>query len=443
MDAVLKTNIVSGPFIYIVYGLAIAAFLYVLLRRPTRRWVITASIAFVGGVVIAIIALVIISVTFVFEVVPTFVMCLWSCAVFGAVAVAIANFWNSRLRRKILAAVSMVFIILAGVVGVNADFGLNSTVAQFFFISTQKKVDLPVAQPSETPFIKPTLKAGGALWANWTAPSDLDLHRSSAGEVSIPNSNSGFVARPASVYLPAAALAKSPPPLPLVIFFMGQPGNPDPTFQWTALDPMMARNGGLAPIVLVVDQIGNPGVDPLCLDTAKYGAVETYIMQDVVPWARSNLFVLQDPAHWVVGGYSNGGECAAYLGAKHPETFGNVLDISGEEYAGATNSSGVLSTVFKGDRAAYDAVKPVNIMAAHGPYTDSFGIYTAGSRDASYAAQAQRVNAAAQAAGWKSQYVELPGVGHLADALNAGLAEGYKLLYPRLGLSDPAATTAP
>jgi hypothetical protein len=58
--------------------------------------------------------------------------------------------------------------------------------------------------------------------------------------------------------------------------------------------------------VLVADQIGNPVVDPLRLDTVRYGNAKTYVTKDVVDWARTPLHVLQDAAHWTVAGYSNG-----------------------------------------------------------------------------------------------------------------------------------------
>ena len=51
-----------------------------------------------------------------------------------------------------------------------------------------------------------------------------------------------------------------------------------------------------APIGLVIDQLGDPAADPLCLDTDR-GSVETYVMQDVVPWARETAMRLPSGAH--------------------------------------------------------------------------------------------------------------------------------------------------
>lgn len=42
MQAIYSLPIIAGPVPWIVYGLAAALALYLLLRRPTPRWVLTA-----------------------------------------------------------------------------------------------------------------------------------------------------------------------------------------------------------------------------------------------------------------------------------------------------------------------------------------------------------------------------------------------------------------
>jgi enterochelin esterase-like enzyme len=217
---------------------------------------------------------------------------------------------------------------------------------------------------------------------------------------------------------------------------MGQPGDPEASFIGAVLDEFAAEHDGLAPIALVVDQLGDPTQDPLCLDT-DMGAVETYLMQDVVPWARANLNVLQGRQYTTVAGYSNGGQCAAYFGAKYPEVFGNLLAISPDEYAGAEQSDDVLRSVFNGDQFAYDAVKPANIMAAKAPYPDTTAIFTAGENDPGFAPGAQRLADAAQAAGMATTFFLVPDADHGVSGLNGGLEEGFDVLYPRLGLAAP------
>ena len=219
---------------------------------------------------------------------------------------------------------------------------------------------------------------------------------------------------------------------------MGQPGNPDPSFSAQVLDAYAARHQGLAPIVVVADQLGNSAHDPLCLDTTRYGKAMSYVTQDVVNWARANLRIEEDPADWVVAGYSNGGECALSLGARDPVIWHNVLDISGEAYPGSDRTAQTLAEDFHGDRAAYLAAYPATILRQHA-YADMFAVFTVGSNDGVYRPQAQAMVAATRAAGWTSDYVEIPNGGHVLKALMGGLQQGFALLYPRLGLSAPGA----
>ena len=437
MDAFLRMNIIDGPFVGVVYTLALAAVLFLALRRPTRRWIITGTAALLAGSVGAFVTLWFVSVTNAFGVDLSFTTSTWVYLAFAAICLAIANFWNAKWSRKVIASVAIVLFGVTGTVAINADFGLDRTVADLAGISTEKPITLPKQPPLPTPSRTPL--AGGALWANWATAKDQPAG-GTIGTVIIANSLSGFHSRPAGLYLPPAALVKNPPALPLVIMLMGQPGNPDPSFQKPILDAFAARHNGLAPIVLVADQLGDPAVDPLCLDTAQFGKAETFLVGDVVAWARANLHIMTDAAHWTIAGYSNGGQCALSLGAKHPEIWGNVLDISGEEYPGSARPKQTLAQAFAGNTAAYQAARPLTVLSAH-HYSDTVGIFTVGSNDGGYVAQAKTVEAAARLSGWKTTFFEVPNGGHVLGALNGGLQEGYRMLYPRLGLSDP--TTAP
>ena len=433
MDAFLRMNIIDGPFVGVVDTLALGALIYLAARWRTRRWIVTAVAALAAGSVAAFITLWFVSAANPFGVDLSTITSIWVVLVFAAICLAIVNLWRSNWVRRVIASVAIVLFAVTGTVAINADFGLDRTVADLAGISIEKPIALPKPAPSRVPL------AGGALWTNWVAPKDQPA-KGTTGTVVIPNTLSNFHSRPAGLYLPPAALVKNPPALPLVIMLMGQPGNPDPAFQKSILDAFAARHNGLAPIVLVADQLGDPAIDPLCLDTPLYGKSETFLVNDVVAWARSNLHVLPDAAHWTIAGYSNGGQCALSLGAKHSKIWGNVLDISGEEYPGADRATQTLAQAFVGDTAAYLASRPVTVLAAH-HYSNTVGIFTVGSNDAKHATQTKTVEAAARLSGWKTTYFEFPNGGHGAAALNGGLQEGYRVLYPRLGLSDPE--TAP
>ncbi|NYE94275.1 enterochelin esterase-like enzyme [Psychromicrobium silvestre] len=255
------------------------------------------------------------------------------------------------------------------------------------------------------------------------------------GVVYIDPKASGFKARPAGVYLPPAALTAHPPKLPFYLLMMGQPGRPDPHYVEGIFNDYAKKHRGLAPIVLVADQVGPTQSDTLCLNSAKFGQVEDYIAKDVVSWAKQNLNILSERKYWTVAGYSNGGQCAISFAAKYPQVWGNVVDISGEEYPGAEHPASNLSSIFNGDQAAYDAEKPINIMAKH-HYPDTHAVFTVGSDDSLYVAQAKRVSQAAREAGMIVDYHEVLNGGHLIKALAGGLTRGLQVLDKRWGLSQ-------
>jgi enterochelin esterase-like enzyme len=355
----------------------------------------------------------------------------WVAGAFAGCALAVWNLWYSRWWRKLIAILAVPIFSLTALFGINAAYGLDRTLGALMGISTAGTIDLD--DPSASPSADPT----EPLYLTWTPPAGMpDTGRIGTPEGNIPNPNSGFPAREPQLYLPPAALVDNAPALPLVIMMMGQPGDPDATFIAQVLDDFASRNQGLAPIALVVDQLGDPNVDPLCLDTGM-GHVETYIMQDVVPWARTHLRVLQGPQFTTVAGYSNGGQCAAYFGAKYPEVFGNLLAVSPTEYQGAEQPDHVLDAVFNGDQAAYDAVKPATIMAQKAPYPNSVAIFTIGANDGEFAPGTQRLSDAAMRAGMQTTFYVVPDADHGVSGLLGGLEKGFEVLYPRLGLAAP------
>lgn len=253
--------------------------------------------------------------------------------------------------------------------------------------------------------------------------------------VHIPATASGFVARDAEVYLPPAALASDPPELPFVLMMMGQPGNPDATYIGSVLDAFAAAHHGLAPVVVVADQLGDPTVDSLCLDTAVHGNVQTYLEQDVVAWARIHLHLRSDRVAWTVAGFSNGGQCAISLATKFPEIWGNVISVSGTTYAGIESEPDVLTDVFGGDQEAYDATKPATVMSfTHYPDTDA--VFTVGADDAFIGPAQKALSSDALDAGMETSYFEVPGEGHTVGALVGGLTKAFDILAARLGLEQ-------
>ena len=91
------------------------------------------------------------------------------------------------------------------------------------------------------------------------------------GTAVIPATVSHFVARDAVVYLPPAALVKNAPALPVMIFLGGQPGSPQSVVEAgqmpEILNAFAAAHHGLAPIVVIPDQLGASANNPMCLNS--------------------------------------------------------------------------------------------------------------------------------------------------------------------------------
>ena len=431
---ILSVRVIDGPAVFIVYGLSVLCLGALCARRwRPRSAVVTASVVVISALLTAAI-LWYVNANNAFGVALDTVTWRWSLVALTAAGFAISGLFWGRWWRRLIAGTSVVVFCLAGAIGINADFGLDKTVADLAGVSLAAHIHLPRAVASQTP---QSFQDGGPLWANWIPPKNMPSV-GTTGLVDIPATVSGFHSRPAGIYLPPAALVANAPRLPLVVMMMGQPGNPDPSYIAAVLNQFAAQRGGLAPIVIVADQLGNPATDTLCLNTPQYGNVQTFLAVDVVNWARANLHILQDPTHWVVAGYSNGGECALSLGAQYPQLWGNVVDISGEAYPGADRAAKTQAEIFHNDRAAYRAVFPETILSQH-HYSNSVAVFTVGSDDNFYRAQAHEAMAAANAAGWSTTYCEVPKGGHVVKALMGGLREAFSVLYPRLGLSQPVA----
>jgi S-formylglutathione hydrolase FrmB len=284
---------------------------------------------------------------------------------------------------------------------------------------------LSVPQPTQT----------AALWQSWKPPAGMPT-AGQVGTVTIPADTSGFHARDAYLYLPPAALVDKPPALPVIIMMMGQPGGPEQSKTAVQeLDALAKQNNGLGPIVLTVDQLGDPYRNPVCVDSPK-GHVYTYVTTDVVNYIRKNLNVASDRNQWAVAGYSNGGECALSFAAKRPDLFGSLLDISGELTPVDGSADNTVKSIFGGDSAAFTAEKPTTILKAH-KYSDELAIFTSGSLDTTYGPQAVTAEADAKAAGMTTRRFVGQGIGHRGDAVVFGVKSGLPLLYQRFGLAPP------
>ncbi|WP_433676702.1 alpha/beta hydrolase-fold protein [Microbacterium gorillae] len=329
----------------------------------------------------------------------------------GVIAVVTGGWW-----RRVAAAGLVVTSALSLGLAVNALYGVTHTPAAIFGIDVGPAAELPPVGAADQ---RPTI-------AEWTPPADLPAQGRTGvlrGDERIVPSHA-YAPRDASVYLPPAALVKDAPALPVIVMMMGQPGSPDVTPIAAAADAYAATHQGLAPIIVVVDQLaGSADNDPVCTDSATYGAVATYINVDVPAYIRAHFTVLPDASAWTIAGYSNGGACAFAFGAQHPDIWGTIGDVSGNEYPGSENPQSAVARAWAGDEAAYRASLPSSVLAAAKPgtYTDRHAIFTHGDQDTVFGPGQVKNAALAQQAGFRVSTLTIPGEGHVRGALTKGL----------------------
>jgi hypothetical protein len=244
--------------------------------------------------------------------------------------------------------------------------------------------------------------------------------------VHIPPTASGFSARDAHLFVPPGWLRDPSSTRPVVEMMMGQPGNPTLGATLDALHGLGAERLDDAPFVLVVDQIGSITANPPCSDTSA-GKLDTYLSKDVPAWIRGNLPVSRDRADWAIEGYSHGGECAAYLGAKHPGVWANVVSISGPDKPGEHRPTSTRDTYYGGSQSAFEAAWPENILASTSYPQKMTAIFVAGALDTHFRPQVEATATAAENAGWKVTYWAVPDATH-TQALEPGLKTAYNQL---------------
>jgi enterochelin esterase-like enzyme len=91
----------------------------------------------------------------------------------------------------------------------------------------------------------------------------------------------------------------------------------------TILDNLIAA-GLIPPLVAVMVENPDRMRELSCNST-----YADFLAQEIVPWARANYHVTDRPEQIIIGGSSQGGLNAAFVGLKHSEVFGNVLAQSG------------------------------------------------------------------------------------------------------------------
>lgn len=458
MNWILELDLLSGP-LPVAISLLGAAALGFLLARKSGRWLLFAAASAAAAFLLAWIACWAAIHVFFFwsedlplRVVAVVALVLWAVALGGttalagvrrrgtrrrAAATAPAAPWPSpspapTLRRRILALLSTAVIFLTAATALNVMYGDTPTVGALLGRHPQAIEEPPPAlQHAGAPMFM-----GTAVAARWQAPPGLPAE-GRVLSVPIPGTESGLAARNAVVYLPPAYAAARRPILPVLVLVAGQPGSPESWLRSTSLvhqlDAFAAAHGGLAPLVVIPDPNGSDNANTMCMDSA-LGLADTYMAVDVPAWIKSHLDADSNPAHWAVGGFSYGGTCSLQMATRHPELFHTFMAMSPErEPALAVQRSVTVDRAFQGDAAAFDAQLPLTWLAEH-KYPQTHGWFAAGAQDATYSANVKTLRAAADAAGMTTAGASFPG-GHTWAVASEALPQGFRFVFPRLGLS--------
>ncbi|GAA1780157.1 alpha/beta hydrolase [Leucobacter iarius] len=429
MDWLLKHPLTS-PRVMLAAAIVMGVFALYLLIRPTwKRTLLSIIGAVVGGGIGALVFWWVVDAQNIFGVDLSQVVRLWTIIGFAGLGLAIVNLFKSRWWRKMIAIIAIPAMLATSAVGINADFGAYQTLNEVIG-------GVKYAQLKDTTGQRGDVVKGMVDYSKWRAPADLPK-QGQIGQVPIPGAVSHFKARPAVIYLPPAALVKNPPVLPVLIALSGQPGSPGTPFSSGALgrtlDQYAAAHNGLAPIVISPDQLTDPAVNPMCVDSKKFGNSETYLTRDVTDWVKANYRVSSDPRMWAVTGFSQGGTCTTQLVAKFPQLYGSGVSVQGQIGPILNNVPNTIAEGFDGSKAAYEAAQPLAIMQAKAPYRDTMMIYGVGTTDHKYTKYAHELNRASVAAGMDSRLMAEP-TGHDWRTVTSVFEQAVPILAKRMGL---------
>jgi len=281
-------------------------------------------------------------------------------------------------------------------------------------------------------------KPGQTLGGIWHQPPGMP-QTGAVYQANIPGVTSGFAARPGYIYLPPAYLARPRPQLPVLVLLAGQPGDPRAWLDFGQIQAMMdgfaTRHHGLAPVVVMPDDLGSEFANPLCLNS-RLGNVQTYLTVDMPHWITSHLQVRPPGQGWAIGGFSAGGTCAIQLSTQAPRLYRFFVDISGQIGPTLGSRQLTISRAFGGDAAAFARVDPI-VVLARTRFPRNAGVFVGGADDRVYTPQQQIMYRAARHAGMTVTFLELPG-GHDWRVWRGGLEHNVAWLAGRLGIAGRA-----
>ncbi len=406
--------------VYVVAGLMLVV---VLLPGPgrgplRRRLAVSALVAGAGALAGALLVWWVVDVQDVFGVAASAVI--RAAAAAGGAGTALAGLAVVRGRwwRRVVAVVAVPVFLAASALMINRDVAYYPKLGDAFGDTGVGALVLSGEAGRSRSLV------------SWRAPADMPSS-GSVGTVDIPGTESKFSARPAWVYLPPAARTAHPPRLPVMIALSGEPGGPSDVFLAgglkAKLDALAAAHHGVAPIVVVPDQLGSYSANPMCLNS-KLGDVATYITVDVRDWILRHLPVETARRGWTVAGFSEGGTCAVQFGAGYPALFGSFVAVSPELGPFTRSVARTVREGFDGSRAAYDAAQPIAVMRRTGHYRGTAAVYSVGALDTRYGKNAGILARVSEQVGMHTSYRRFPDLAHNWNTGAAGLEDGLQRL---------------
>jgi len=364
-----------------------------------------------------------------------FTIVLWSWVALAGLALALARLPLLRTWPRRAAAIAAGVLVLAAAANqVNGYYQAYPSLR----MALAPWLD-PIPEFTGTRTVTEVVARPGQTLENIWHPRSGMPQTGAVYQATIPGVRSRFAARPGYLYLPPAYLARPRPQLPVLVLLAGQPGDPRAWLDSGQIQAMMdrfaKRHNGLAPVVVMPDDLGSEFANPLCLNS-RLGDVQTYLTVDVPNWIASHLQVRPPDRGWAIGGFSQGGTCAIQLSTQAPQLYRFFVDISGQ--AGPTLGSRQLtiSKAFGGDAAAFARVDPI-VVLARTRFPRSAGIFVGGADDRVYTPQQQIMYRAARHAGMNVTFMELP-AGHDWRVWRGGLEHNVAWLASRLGITGRA-----
>jgi S-formylglutathione hydrolase FrmB len=430
---VLDWSLLRGPLpVAVVAAAAVAATVLVRPRGTPLHWWTRRVPAALGGAAAVVALLLLVGQAVFREGLPWQV---WADAAGAIVAVALAVAGARGGARPAPVVAAAAVVVLATACGINVYYGEFPTPRTALGLGYPDQTEL-AAVPAKAQRL--VTAADGALEQVWSPPAGMP-GAGQVSEVGIPAPVSGFTGRSAWVYLPPAYLGGLRAQLPVLVLLPGQPGDPRDWLDGGRLaermDRYAAAHEGLAPVVVLPDDLGSEFANPLCLDS-QLGNAASYLAVDVPTWIRHTLQVDPDPAHWAIGGLSHGGTCALQMALTAPQVYPTFLDISGQDEPSLGTRADTVRAAFGSGpaaEAAFHAVNPLDLLRTR-RYLQTAGRLVAGADDTEFRPQAERVAAALKTAGVPATLTMLPGA-HTWDVWGPGLETELPWLGTRLGLT--------